>query len=764
LITEGWLLDCYPTPNNGEGMTFWIKQENGAAVKLRDSKWKAKIYASGSACDSPEFLLSKLKDSNLISSISKVKKRTSVFEWRKEEVLEIELRQADKAKRVADMLESTFQNPSTFRLYNVDLSAEQQYFLEKDLFPLGRISVYSDNDEIAKWRMKDDVRSTDYEIPQLRVMGLDITLKDKVPRLDSRLAAISLSSFDYPGEEMQEPIIIQKEDETEILQEAEKEVQKFDPDFIITGNGDAFIFPYLYTKAQHGITFNLDRDSDAKRISPNTQAGGRTYFSYGRIIYRPATQRFFGRIHVDGQNTFVYDQCHFEGLFEIARISRMPFHTSSRASIGKSLSGLQFHYANKRNTLIPYKPVISEDIKSMENLLVADRGGLVFVPLPGVHERVCEFDFASLYPSIIKGRNISAETVNCPCCPNSDNRLEELNMHICKRKLGIVPESLELPLTKRFEYKKLRDQTNDSRQKQVYNERAGALKWVLVTSFGYLSFRHAKFMKIDAHIAVCSVARRTLLDAMHIAESRGYRVIHAIVDSLWVEKDRAKLDDYEELRKEIEQVTNFKLAIEGIYKWIVFLPSKVDSQNQVPTRYFGCFEKNNEIKVRGIEYRRHDTPIYFKKCQELILKELSKCDTEEELREVARKDGIPMFNQFAKQIEDHKVPPLELLITRRLSKTLSDYFSQRQLSVNAALKLEERGLELKAGQSVSYVITRYKTLGMNRASPEELAEDAAYDSQRYVELLADTFATVLSPFGVTKDVLLSRGQSLLAWT
>jgi DNA polymerase elongation subunit (family B) len=729
LTTKGWLLDCYPTPNNGEGMTFWIKQGNGEIVKLKDSKWKAKIYASGSACDSPEFLLSKLKDSNLISSIGKVKKRTSVFEWRKEEVLEIELRQADKAKRVADLLESTFQNPSTFRLYNVDLSAEQQYFLEKNLFPLGRISVYSDNDEIIKWRMKDDVRSTDYEIPQLRVMGLDITLEDKVPRLDSRLAAISLSSFDYPGEEMQEPIIIQSEDETEILQEAEEQVKKFDPDFIITGNGDAFIFPYLYTKAQkHGITFNLDRDTDAKRISPNTQAGGRTYFSYGRIMYKPATQRFFGRIHVDGQNTFVYDQCRFEGLFEIARISRMPFHTSSRASIGKSLSGLQFYHAHQRDTLIPYKPVISEDIKSMENLLVADRGGLVFVPLPGIHERVCEFDFASLYPSIIKGRNISAETVNCPCCPNSDNRLEELNMHICKKKLGIVPDSLELPLTKRFEYKKLRDQTNDPRLKQVYNERAGALKWVLVTSFGYLSFRHAKFMKIDAHIAVCSVARRTLLDAMHTAEGRGYRIIHGIVDSLWVHKDRTKIEDCEELRKEIEQATGFKLAIEGIYKWIVFLPSKVDSQNQVPTRYFGCFEKNNEIKIRGIEYRRHDTPLYFKKCQEQILKELSKCDTELELRVVARTKGIQMFNEFAKQIEDHEVPPLELLITRRLSKNLADYFSKRQLSVNAAIKLEERGLELKAGQSVSYVITKYKTTGMNRALPEELAEEADYDS------------------------------------
>jgi hypothetical protein len=173
-------------------MTFWIKLSNGDTVKFKDSKWKAKIYASGAACDSPEFLLSKLKDSNLVSSISIVKKRTSVFDWRKNEVLEIELCQADKAKRVSDLLEATFQNPSTFRLYNVDLSAEQQYFLEKDLFPLGRVSVYSDGDEITKWRMNDDVSSTSYEIPKLRVIGLDITLGDKVPRLDSRLTGISL--------------------------------------------------------------------------------------------------------------------------------------------------------------------------------------------------------------------------------------------------------------------------------------------------------------------------------------------------------------------------------------------------------------------------------------------------------------------------------------------------------------------------------------------------------------------------------------------
>ncbi len=51
------------------------------------------------------------------------------------------------------------------------------------------------------------------------------------------------------------------------------------------------------------------------------------------------------------------------------------------------------------------------------------------------------------------------------------------------------------------------------------------------------------------------------------------------------------------------------------------------------------------------------------------------------------------------------------------------------------MKLQDSGLELKAGQSVSYVITKYKTKGMNRAVPEELAENTEYDSSRYVELL-----------------------------
>ncbi len=412
--------------------------------------------------------------------------------------------------------------------------------------------------------------------------------------------------------------------ESEILYKTLREFESQDPDFLITRNGDSFVLPYLYEKARrHSMGLKLNRDESCENYDSN-RTTGKTYFSYGRILYRPATQRLFGRLHLDEENTFVYDQCRLQGLFEVSRLCRMPMHTSARASIGKCLSSLQFYYAAKRDTLIPWKPSIAEDFKSGYELFIEDRGGLVLEPLPGVHENVCEPDFASLYPSIITKYNISAETLNCTCCPNeSSNRIDGLGLHICKRREGIVAKSLEPILNKRIEYKDLKNSAKTKLERQIYNERAASLKWILVCCFGYLSYRNAKFGKIDSHIAVCGYARRVLLDAMHIAENRGFRALHGIVDSLWITKPKAEQRHYEEIMAEIQNETRFRLAMEGIYKWIVFLPSKTYPANQVANRYFGAF-KDGTLKVRGIEYRRHDAPLYFKKCQEEILNETGK--------------------------------------------------------------------------------------------------------------------------------------------
>ena len=374
------------------------------------------------------------------------------------------------------------------------------------------MQVETSGDQITRWKLQDDVESVDYTIPDLKVLALDIAISSKVPRFDSRLLGVSLQgsngSIEFEGQ-----------NEAEIIENARNEITQADPDIILTRNGDLFALPFLYLKAQQlDVDFNLNRDIEMKPSHlASVQMGGTTFFSYGKILFKAKMQKLYGRVHLDEANSFFFDQCSFTGLYEITRLCRMPLHNSVRASIGKCLSSIQFCYASKKDILIPWKPWTTEDPKTLRELLTQDRGGLVLEPFPGVHEQVGEIDFASLYPSIICRYNISSETLNCTCCKETGYRIEGLDLHICRLQDGIVAKSLKLPLDKRLKYREMRNKTDDKFQKQIYNERESALKWILVCCFGYLSYRNAKFGKIDSHVAVCGYARRTLLQAMHLS-------------------------------------------------------------------------------------------------------------------------------------------------------------------------------------------------------------------------------------------------------
>ena len=81
-------------------------------------------------------------------------------------------------------------------------------------------------------------------------------------------------------------------------------------------------------------------------------------------------------------------------------------------------------------------------------------------------------------------------------------------------------------------------------QTQRYKLQRDALKWLLVCCFGYTGYKNARFGKIEAHEAINAVARETLLVAKEMAEERGYEVLHALVDSLYVRKAGATRGDF----------------------------------------------------------------------------------------------------------------------------------------------------------------------------------------------------------------------------
>jgi len=410
------------------------------------------------------------------------------------------------------------------------------------------------------------------------------------------------------------------------------------------------------------------------------------------------------------------------------------------------MSSLQLYQAIKDDILVPWKKSEPESYKSGWELLVADRGGFIFEPKLGLHDNVVEVDFASMFPTLMATRNISGETVLCRCCPNSPLRVPGLGYNICRKREGIVPKTLWLILRKRALYKQLRDKAENAESREMFDQRQGALKWILVTCFGYLGYRNSRFGKVDAHIAVCAFARDVLLKTARMAEERGFEVIHGIVDSLWLKKEGAEPKDYAELCGAVSREIDVSLNVEGRYRWIVFLPSKTHAGVPVLNRYYGVFD-SGKIKVRGIEARRSDTPKFINDAQMDMIRVLAKARNSKEFVEHVP-EALKTLRGYAKKLIEGKVPTTELLIAKRLSKHPSSY-THGVLNSIAAKQLIREGVEISAGQTIQYLITRYKgKSALGRVQPAQLLnKNVRYDSQKYLELLFSSTANILESFG-----------------
>ena len=148
------------------------------------------------------------------------------------------------------------------------------------------------------------------------------------------------------------------------------------------------------------------------------------------------------------------------------------------------------------------------------------------------HEDVYELDFASLYPNIICQHNLSPETVRCRCC-ESEN-VPELGYSVCVRD-GYLPEVLQPIIDDRAAMKRrLREENSSTTERERVSGQVDALKWILVSCFGYQGFSNAKFGRIEVHEAINAHARDILLTAKERLEEGGWRVLHGIVDSVWV--------------------------------------------------------------------------------------------------------------------------------------------------------------------------------------------------------------------------------------
>ncbi|MBF8255733.1 MAG: putative DNA polymerase family B [Anaerolineales bacterium] len=771
---SAWLFDVYPS---GTGMILWLLDEAGRMHALHDDDFTPCFYVRG-----PEDELAALTGW-LRTRRDVVLRRTArrdLFLDRELEVLEIGVRPPARLPAVLHAAAEAFPH---LTYYDADIPLPQRYVLARGIFPVALCQVEHDDDHrLRAITTLDTPWEIDYRLPPLRAMSLYLVNRhgevvegdrashpegetlgpppeatpDDRPRGDRNpsLGAERNPAHARRGTRQAHADLVVEVDGRQhvfprrhgrrLLLGVRHLLERHDPDLIVTAFGDSYLLPRLLHLAQHyGVPLPLNRDP--RQVVAHKAA--RSYFSYGRIIFRDEQHLLFGRWHIDHRNAFLSDDYGLDGTIEIARLSGLPVQTVARVSTGTGISAMQVATAWRRGVLVPWQKRQPESLKSGIDLLIADKGGLVYTPTPGLHQHVAELDFTAMYPSIMVHFNISPETVGATCCDGVP--VPELGTPVCRHRQGLVPETLAPLLEKRRRYKALvRALPAGDPRRQAFQRRYSAHKWLLVTCFGYLGYKNARFGRIEAHEAVTAYGREVLLRAKEIVEGRGFRVLHLYVDGLWIDRpDVAQRPDYETLLAEIEQGTGLHIALEGVYRWLAFLPSRVEPRVTVANRYFGAFE-DGTLKVRGIEARRHDTPTFIRQTQLGALEILAAAPDAAAFRRL-----LPQAIAYARQrlltLRAGQAPLDELIVTHNLSRRPEE-FVVRTPAARVAAELTGAGVELSPGEPLRFLYVP----GPEKARAWDLIDaPTLYDDQAYTVLLLRALESLFAPVGVDNRTL-----------
>jgi DNA polymerase I len=575
-------------------------------------------------------------------------------------------------REVAEAIEE--QTQFDVQLFNVDVRRDQRFMAGHGIFPCGEGNGSRFSPEVAH----------ELEQMEIRIHG------------NPALSAACTGAEVVHGrtERLQGP-------PRTVLADLFALVAAIDPDVILMPDADTWM-PKLQEQAQKlSLKMPFSRNGKYRRMD------SRSYWSYGRVEHKVSALIPDGRILIDTEQSFVYREGGLDGVLVAARLSGLPPNLASRFTPGTLISSYEVYEALKEGIAVPFRKSDSEDVRRICALRAADRGGMMFQPVPGIYGNVGEIDFTSMYPAIIVRDNLSPETVGHP------------------ERQGFLPAALA-PL--------LELRTRTKQMKKTEPRMAGidsVLKWMLVTCFGYTGYKNAKFGRIEVHEGITGRSRGILLRAKDIAEEMGFHVLHGIVDCLWVQGAPVDL-----LKARVERETRLSLETEH-FCWIVFLPlaDGFGSYN----RYYGRLP-DGSIRVRGIAARRHDTPAYIREMQREMLEVMSGAGT---IAELERKWGAVRRIYTAARERMPGADLKMLVIDRRISRLT---YAHRCIEGAAVTAYRRHGIEIAPGMKIRYVVTDARRY---RVEPAWCA--GSFDPGYYRELLDRAWAEIAFAFEPQKS-------------
>lgn len=554
---------------------------------------------------------------------------------------------------------------------------------------------------------------------------------------------------------------------------------------LITYNGDGFDLPYLYNRASRlGIDrqknpLYMMRDSatltDGVHLDLYRTMSNRAFqiYAFGQkysdFSLNSVSKGLLGEEKIDygvelndltlyqtanycqNDARLTYNLTAFNNdllmnlLIVISRIARMPIDDISRMGVSQWIRSLLYYEHRQNGILIPRRQELDNRSSNVVNEAVIKdkkfRGGLVVEPVEGIHFDVTVMDFASLYPSIIKVKNLSYETVRCSHDACKKNTIPQTNHWVCTKKNGLTSVLIGSLRDLRVNYYKnmAKKDTLTVEEKQLFTVVSQALKVILNASYGVMGAEIFPLYFLPAAEATTATGRHIIMDTIDKCKESGIDVLYGDTDSLFVKKPTSK--QVEDIITKAKMDHNVELEIEKEYRYVVLSGRKKN--------YLGV-TKNGKVDVKGLTGKKSHTPPFIKTLFYELLDILSEIKTAEEFKRAKNKIS-DKISECARKVQAKEIPLQDLAFNVMISKAPRDYTKTVPQHIRAAKQLESIR-EIKKGDIISYI----KILNKPGVRPVEMARKSEIDTSKYMEFMESTLDQLTSSMDLDFDTILGK--------
>jgi DNA polymerase I len=284
-----------------------------------------------------------------------------------------------------------------------------------------------------------------------------------------------------------------------------------------------------------------------------------------------------------------------------------------------------------------------------------------------------------------------------------------------------------------------KDKTLPHEQRSWYNVAQGALKVILNASYGVFGAESFDLYCPPVAEATAAVGRHSITQILNYCRQVNIEVLYGDTDSLFL-KNPTK-EQIEEVTRFTEHELHMGIDVDKTYRYAVFSSRKKN--------YLGVLE-DGSVDVKGLTGKKKHIPLFIKDAFNQMKERLAQVKTPADF-EKAKKDIANIVRERYMILKRREWQDMnELAFNVVLGEELDRYTKTTPQHVKAAKILKESGMELRAGDLISFV----KTTRQPHVKPVELASKNEVDVDKYVAYLHSTFDQVLDALGLCFDEII----------